>query len=156
MRILILALVLLVSSCTTQKKAEKWYRNNKAELAKLCLDCFEDKKDPVYIKGDTRIDTLEVKGDTVTVEGDCPDGTKIEVDCPPNKTITINSARIDTIYKDKWQTLAHLEVQNELIQDLSVKLAIATEQKNNWRAFALWGWGLIIIFTLYKAITWRK
>lgn len=81
------------------------------ELAKLCLDCFGDKKEPIYIKGDTitTVDSI-LRVDSVRVKVDCPDGTK--VDCPPTNTITriVKSHSTDSIQVDRWQTLAYIKI----------------------------------------------
>ncbi len=100
--------LLLLAGCTTQRKAEKWYRGNPVELAKLCLDCFGDNSTPVYVKG--RTDTIP--GETIYIKGDsipCPDGTKIKapdvkVPCPPA------TQRVDTAFRDRWETLARIKV----------------------------------------------
>lgn len=109
----LLSICLIITSCMTPVKLEKrskdFYLNNKPKLAELCLDCFGNKSDTVYKKGDliTKIDTvLDSVPYVVTV--DCPDGTKAKADCPPNKTIIIDNSRIDTAFFDTWQTTAQL------------------------------------------------
>lgn len=121
--IYILVALILTGCATTEKKAKNYYLNNKDQLAELCLDCFEDKKEIEYIKGDTiiKLDTL-LKTDSVKVQIPCPDGTII--DCPPSitKYITQHSHSTDTLYRDRWQTLAELELFKGKSSDLKAQL----------------------------------
>src|SRR5690625_4325519 len=98
--LIIIAISLLLGSCTTSKKAKRYAYNNKEELAEWCADCFPVKESEL-IKGDTIRDTLfnEVIDTLYKIEVDCPDGTIIHADCPPNKTVykTINTHTSDTI-----------------------------------------------------------
>src|SRR5690606_22291785 len=118
-----LFLLLLFSGCVSVEKAERVMRAHPTELSKLCADCFPVKESEI-VKGDTvvLIDTVsEVVSDTIRVNADCPDGTVVTVDCPPNKVVNrvIKSHTTDTLkvrdtayervleyerdeYKDKW------------------------------------------------------
>lgn len=86
------AAVLILGGCASVKKqrsrAHEFFREHPAELAELCGDKFPPKIEyrpgkPIF-KTDTTVVT-----DTVKVTVDCPDGTQVEADCPPNKTTTI-------------------------------------------------------------------
>lgn len=87
-----LVILVLLSGCMGVKKAERVMRAHPVELAKLCSDCFPVKPIEI-IKGDTivkfdsitRVDSIRVE-----VEADCPDGTRVKVDCPPNRVVTRN------------------------------------------------------------------
>ena len=84
-----LVILVLLSGCMGVKKAERVMRANPVELARLCADCFTVKPIEV-IKGDTivRVDSItRVDSVRVEVEADCPDGTRVKVDCPPTKTV---------------------------------------------------------------------
>lgn len=98
--LIIIAISLLLGSCTTSKKAKRYAYNHKDELAEWCADCFPVKESEV-IKGDTIRDTLfnEVIDTLYKIEVDCPDGTTIIADCPPSKTFykTINTHTSDTV-----------------------------------------------------------
>lgn len=79
----------LLTGCIGVKKAERIMRSHPVELAKLCADCFPVKPIEI-IKGDTIVlldSVIRVDSVRVEVEADCPDGTKVKVDCPPTKTV---------------------------------------------------------------------
>lgn len=155
---LLLILVTISSCATTERKARDYYLGHKDKLAKLCLDCFETSLKPVYIEGKTvtRIDTL--KGDSVFVMVDCPDGTKMKADCPPNEKIVINNSRIDTFRADTWQTIAkvkmlegRLEDNSELITRLNKEVESERKAKDGWRKLGLIALGIIGVYGLLKA-----
>lgn len=102
MKKLILIIPILIfcfSSCMTQKKqqriAHSYFSMHPDELSKICSNnfSFETIK---YLPGKvtTKTDTVTKK---VIVTADCPDGSKIPVDCPPKETITIDNSRVDTV-----------------------------------------------------------
>lgn len=91
--------ILCFASCMTQKKQQRiahaYFSLNPGELAKVCSQnfSFETVK---YLPGQvvTKKDTVTEK---VIVTADCPDGSKVPVDCPPKETITIDNSRVDTV-----------------------------------------------------------
>ena len=115
-KLLILCLLVIIYlaffSCTTQKKATRYFNENNKELAELCLERFPIREKT--IRGDTiRItDTLKVI-DKVPVFVDCPDGTKKE--CPPKeiKYIKTTEQVTDTIIK--------IDTRNEAILKHDIK-----------------------------------
>lgn len=127
MRIIFLFLLLGIvsSSCNTklrqQVKAHNYFNKYPIELAALCGTKFPPEEKyipgkPIVIPGDT----VEVR-DTVTITVDCPDGTKVNADCPPNKTRTV---------RDTIKITDTLQVANTaLITDLNYKIATLEGQK---------------------------
>ena len=139
------AVILLLTSCaTTERKAKNWAYNNKEKLAEWCADCFPVKESEV-IKGDTiiRVDTIsEVISDTIRVNADCPDGTTVVVDCPPNKIVTriVQSHTTDTIkVRDSAQEKV-LESRLDLYKGMFEEMK---KSRDNWRKTALWLIGLL-------------
>lgn len=160
----ILLLLLLVGCKTTEKKARGYYLQNQGELAKLCLDCFGDKKEVEYVQGDVILDTL-TQIDSVIVNADCPDGAVVSVNCPPNKNVYITEKRIDSVFRDRWQTLAKIkEVESDLeksvvkIDKLESAKDKAGKSRDMWRSIALWliaGCGVVILIIVLKNKIWR-
>ena len=139
---LIIILYFAFTSCASQrqKKAHRYFNENKVELAELCKKEFPIV--PKYIKGDTITvrDTLKVV-DTIPVYVDCPDGTKKE--CPPKekKYIETVKAVTDTIVKsDERQEFILREEIKELKTDNKNK-----DEKIRKLTFALIGMILILI-----------
>lgn len=156
MRYLLLLSCLFLFGCTTQKKAENWYRNNKAKLADLCLDCFGDKKDPEYIKGE-EIKIVEKVTDSVFLSVECPDGTILEPKCPPQ--YKVYPVRVDTIRMDRWQTLAEIESLKGVVVDKSEEISIINEKlikekrsKEQWRYITLIALSLVGVYLLIKSL----
>ena len=160
--IYILVALFLVGCATNEKKAKKYYLNHKNQLAELCLDCFSDKKEIEYIKGDTitLVDTL-LTVDSIKVQIPCPDGTII--DCPPGitKYITKHSYSTDTLYRDRWQTIAELELykgktddlRNELykLNNLYQKEKESRKKLQKWFIILFSINGIYVIFRLVKS-----
>lgn len=156
-RFWILMMVFITGCATTEKKAKNYYLNHKDELAKLCMDCFPPKVE--YIKGkDIYLpqDTVFTKGETVYVQGDCPDGTKVSVGCPPKDTmkIYVPILRIDTVTRvdsaaiKYWQGefIKADKAKNELI----LEKASEVESKKEWRK-----WALIFGLVIAVGIGWK-
>lgn len=81
--------VILFASCVTEKKASRYMREHPNVLAGICADEFppniEYRPGKPILKTDTLIQTDSV---IIEVNVDCPDGTVVKADCPPNRTIT--------------------------------------------------------------------
>ncbi len=159
--VIIIATVILMASCVSVKKqrsrAHEFFREHPEELAEICADKFAPKTEftpgKTIIKTDTTILT-----DTVTVTADCPDGTHVEVECPPNKTITIrdtirvrdtirmeNTARVEQ-YRLKAEEQARMLATEKILRERA-------EEKAKQRGWLLLGLFLAIIFVgfiIYK------
>lgn len=123
--IMSLLCILIFSGCMTQKKQQRiahaYFSIHVDELAAICASNYPD--ETKYIKGDVivKIDTVT---DSILVSVDCPDGSIQIVDCPPNKTITIDNSRVDTIEVLSTSVKAQLHDQSNKIRDLQIELAI--------------------------------
>lgn len=154
---LIIATLLLFGCKVTEEKARNYYLDNKGKLSKLCLECFDDQKEPEHSKGDTIVvldSIISIDTVKVSVIADCPDGAKVFVDCPPTKVIErIKYSHItDTIYKDRWQTKAHIEIIES--ENLKLKTDILNKDKiiNSWKKIALFSLGFIGVYLLIVSI----
>lgn len=148
-------LLLLLSGCVSVEKAERVMRSHPKELAKLCADCFPVREIEV-IRGDTvvLIDTVsEVISDTIRVNADCPDGTVVTVDCPPNKIITrvVKSHTTDTI---KVRDTAYERVLSDERDDYRDKWANVEQSRDTWRKRAILGWGILLALGVGFGVRW--
>lgn len=74
----------LLTGCVTEKKAKQYAYANKEKLAEWCADCFPVKEQTVKIDTVTLLDTFTtIDSIPVIVTVDCPDGTQIQKECPP-------------------------------------------------------------------------
>lgn len=136
--VVIVWIVAMLSSCATQKKAEKFYKKHPIELAKQCAEKFPIVEQ--YIKGDsvTVYDTLwglETRIDTVTITPDVV--TKIVEKTVPKivtKTITVH----DTVIKENTAKTAVLSSENAKLKldnvELNVKLSAAIQRGDDFRS----------------------
>lgn len=150
-----LFLLLLFSGCVSVEKAERVMRAHPTKLAKLCADCFPVHESEV-IRGDTvvLIDTVsEVISDTIRVNADCPDGTVVTVDCPPNKAVTrvIKSHTTDTI---KVRDTAYERVLEDERDEYKDKWANMEQSRDMWRKRAIWGWGVLLALGVGFGLRW--
>lgn len=143
-RLLILSSVFLLISCaTTEKKAKNYYLNNKDQLAQLCSDCFPVKESEI------KIDSIFIKGKTITrtdtVQGDCPDGTKVKIPCPKCKENTPDTI---IVYKEvKVRDIAHEYVLESKIKESNEQLTLTTDKytKEKEKSAGRLKWLLILI-----------
>jgi len=148
--------VLLFTGCkVTEKKAKEYAYNHKDKLAEWCADCFPVKESEV-LKGDTivLIDTVsEIISDTVRVQADCPDGSVVMVDCPPNKTITkvVRTHSTDTI---KVRDTAYERVLKDERDEYKDKWANMEQSRDTWRKRAIWGWGILFALGIGFGVRW--
>lgn len=152
--IILIVSLLFTASCTTQRKAEQWYRGHSTELAKLCHECFPVKKSEViegkiiYLPSDT-VYTASV--DTVTVTADCPDGTKVKTKCPPcvNKEVIKKVLRVDTI---KVEDTAHIKVLEDEVRVLEINFDKEHESKKMYRKYFFITLGLVCLYLLFVSV----
>lgn len=148
--------VLFLTSCkVTEKKAKEYVYSHKDKLAEWCADCFPVKESEV-LKGDTviLIDTVsEIISDTVRMQADCPDGSKVVVDCPPNKVITkvVKTHSTDTI---KVRDTAHERVLSDEVKEYKDKYANMEQSRYKWRKRAIWGWGILVALGIGVFLRW--
>lgn len=155
--ILILLSVLTIVGCkVTEEKARKYAYDNKDKLAEWCTDCFpvkelDIKTDSIFIPGKTitRIDT---------VQGKCPDGTIIEMPCPPAKEKTPDTIRIVKNIKVR-DTAKEYQLNSELIkekkehEETKEKLTEIIESRNKYRKYFFISLCIIVAFVGLKLVS---
>lgn len=162
-----MVLVVLFAGCATQKRKENrarnFYLDNKDKLAELSSTVF-----PVtegFKKGQQIIlpsDTTRLKGDTVYVEQDCPDGTKVQFKYIKGDTLKIYIPihQTDTIVRERTDKMDVL--RNELTganRDLiktETKLADVTQESKNktwWIVGLSVGYVLLLAFWIFRNYT---
>lgn len=138
--------VMLFSSCVTEKKARNYYRVHPEKLAEICSDTYPPEVKyipgkPVYLKGDS---TVVI--DTVTITVDCPDGSKVVKDCPPNKTTRIRDTILitDTLEVISTQALATIDKMGNQVAVLQSKYDKMVEKsdllKESNKEKTKWNW----------------
>lgn len=153
--ILTVVLLMLLPGCNTHKKFVKYAATHKVELAELCAENFKPEtltvagKDTVII----RTDTLFTPGDSVR----CPDVLEpstgkirtVYAQCPPGKTITRETFRVDTIYQVNTARVFELTAK---LDRSDKELKEKTAQYNKWLAIGLVGMviGVVLLFMLLR------
>lgn len=161
--IYLLLLVIVTSSCATklkqQVRAHNYFNKYPNELAEICAIKYPPEVKyvqgkPVLVQGKPI-----VTRDTVQITVDCPDGTKVKADCPPNET----SFQTDTITIRDTAYVANTALINTLTYTISalqgkvdsqvsdIKELKATIRKRNIQLASI-GVGvlLISIFGIYR------
>lgn len=151
--LIILSIFLLIGCKVTEEKARKYAYNHKDKLAEWCADCFpvkeiEVKTDSIFTPGKTiiRIDT---------VQGKCPDGTIIEIPCPPVEEKTPDTIRI--LNNIKVRDIAQEEVlRNNLAKEqqehekTKEKLTEVTDSRDKYRKYFFILLSIIVAFVGLK------
>lgn len=153
-------MVFVAGCATTEKKAKKYYLENKDELAELCSDCFPVKSEfkpgkPIQLPSDT----VYRPGIPIIMMADCPDGTQKPVECPPNDTIEIYTPiQIrDTIVQADSAAIYYWQAQHTKVtaEKKEVELEKAGEIADK-KFYRKWFWilaaviGLNILWRLWK------
>lgn len=155
-RFIILLLALSLASCATKKKAEKYYRNNPLELAKICSETYPPKVEYRPGKPIVSSDTVVVRDSVlVEIEVDCPDGTVVKADCPPAEKIYVNNivTVTDTAYVINTARVEYLE------GTLAVKEAdiiMLEMDRDNWKrkASSRLRWSIVLGLIVGVRILW--
>jgi len=133
--------------CTTERKAINYMDKHPDVSSKYCGDRFQSV--PKYIKGkdSIRIDTVEVKGDSV----ECPpvingtDTVRVKVKCPDQKVLTKTINRVDTIYVQNEAKIVYLS--RALIKS-DENINKEEERADTWRKWALWSLGVNLVLLI--------
>lgn len=99
-RLILMAIIALMASCTTQRKVDKWVNNNPMYLANKCATEFPVKEGIIKGKTDT---VTEIVTDTVKIKMDCPpdkEGKVVTLECPPNEYIYKYIHSTDTLLRE--------------------------------------------------------
>lgn len=165
--ITIIAILLVITGCATVKKRERRARSFYVEypdkLASLATTLFPSQS--IYKAGRQvagKADTVLLKGDTVFINVDCPDGTKIPVKYVKGDTVKmyIPILQVDTIEKPNTVELNHWKSEERKESEARIKaetaLAVSKQESNN-KTWWIIGLGLLSGLTfaglVYKSIT---
>lgn len=147
--LIILFAVVLLASCTTQRKAEKWMDKNQKEAAEYCAFRFPA-QESIVVRDTTLFDTVLIEAEGVLYSGgdsgltvptwrpfddkDLP----FKVKCPPTKVITKTRYRDSIITKVDGALLASLRFQvgeqGRRADNLQHELQLAKTDGAKWKA----------------------
>lgn len=160
MVVLIIIMTWMVS-CTTQRKAERFYKKHPDKLAQKCAETFPVKDsivvidsvhfDTLYIEGEPVIirDSFFIKGDTIV--------RQITKECPKVQTITKVIRHDSIIYRRDAAyeaTLEHeLAAKETALGALQSKYDDTKDARNKWRLWCLITWGIIAAFLSIKILS---
>lgn len=121
---ILIVYAILVSSCTTETKVQKWLNNHQLKQAEWCSQKYPVKTE--YVKGEEilKVDTTFVKGDSIP----CPEtvqGKIVKVKCPDNKAIYSTILRVDTVVKENTAQVSYFKG----LYDLETVELIKTKDK---------------------------
>lgn len=143
----LVAILLFVGCGINERKAKEYAYNNKDKLAEWCLDCFPVK--PIEVirgKVDTVVnEVLRIDTTRVTVKADCPDGTIVNVDCPPEKIVT----RVVTTHSTDTVKVVDTALER-VLSDTKVRVQIESDRADKWRNYFVMLLGISIAYVLIR------
>lgn len=145
----IIIMAFLFTGCMTGKKAVYWMDNHAFKAAQYCNSRFP--VDTVLKPGQTITlqDTIFQSGPSIPCPVRSGYDSLIYVKCPPNRTITIQKIRVDTLPVTNTRQISSLEGQISTLQtnvgNLSNQVTSLKKGRNVWRSIAILA--LVIIFT---------
>ena len=154
--LLLCALVVMLSGCATQKKAEKYYKLHPEELAKKCAaefplkDTFITRTDsitridtvlqlePVYI-----FDTLYVNGEPQVITRECPQSSIVTKYINTDRFLYVRDRAFEQTQSDSIQQLQKEKgkLQNDNSKLLGEKAQLQTQVKGEKK----WMWWFIAL-----------
>lgn len=159
--LLILFLIYSLTSCTTERKATKYFNNHLEKLAPLCVETFPP-KDSTVTKDSIRFDTLYIEGEPVIlkdsfyIKGD----TVVRVitkECPKVQTVIKTEIKEVTHYVENTAKVKVLENvianDNKTIQKQAGQIE---DRDNKIKGKNGWIWKLIIVVAIETIILFRK
>lgn len=165
-RLILIALVIFMAGCATQKKKENrarnFYLDNKDKLAELSATIFPVKDE--FRKGEQvalKPDTIFREGKVSFVYVDCPDGSKVKTQSGRRDTIEvyIPILQTDTIIRGDEATIQHLknEYAKANIEKMKVEMLLSQEkEESKQRLYWIIGLSLgYVLYGLYKAFRSR-
>lgn len=157
-------IIFMLSACKIKEhKARNYYLDNPEKLAKLSDMVFPIRGE--YKQGEEikmTPDTMYLQSDTVIVQADCPDGTKVSVKCPPCDTVKIYVPvlRIDTAVKYDDRASAGLRIEMAKIEKSNIELRVKlelTERESKNKTWWIVGLSLLSALSfaglVYKSIS---
>lgn len=152
--LLIISLFLSLWSCTTERKAQRFYNENPEKLAALCANEFPV-KDSVIVRDSIRLDTLYLETEPTILK----DSFYIKADtivrvitkkCPPAATI-VKTIRHDSIIIRRDTAKEAVLIGNNAKCREALNIAVNRLEKRN--KTIVW---LIILLTLETIYIFRK
>lgn len=141
-----------VTSCTTERKAIKYFDKHQLVAADYCASKYP--VIPTYIKGKDSIieKTVEVKGDSIP----CPPNEKgevVKVKCPDAKLVYQERWRTDTVVKENTAKLSALQLR---YNDLDKQHAIQSDKLSEARKWRVWFFVLAGLLGVYALLRLRR
>lgn len=156
--IMVLWAMILISSCTTERKATNYMNNHAFAAANYCASAFPVRDSIIYKTGQTitKSDTTYLRGDSIA----CPPvdhipeaGKLVYVKCSPSKIIHDSIFKTDTINVIRENTAKTAALTGQLAI-ITTKQKEAENGRRKWRQRALITWAICLIgiggFTLTK------
>jgi hypothetical protein len=147
--LLVLFLGFLLTGCTTQRKAVKYFDNHGFAAAQYCAGAYPVKDSTVYLHGQTTVvhHTDTIPGDSIPCpveKGTLNQGTPVYVHCPPSTHTIDTITRTDTtvLYRENTARVAALTGQLAVNTDRAEK---AENGRGKWRLRALITWGILAL-----------
>lgn len=153
-----LLIILALASCTTQRKATKYFDQHGFQAAQYCAAAFPVRDSTIFIPGQIKVihHTDTIPGDSIPCPEQLPGQPPAVVHCPPSIHTTDTIIRHDTtlVIRENTAKTAALQQQLTLSIDRTEK---AENGRGNWRKRALWTWGILLFvgggYILYKTQT---
>lgn len=147
-----LCILASLTSCSGKKAFTKYASKHPEILAKECLDKFPAKETYIQGKIDTLINYQTIKGDSVECPKALPNKV-VFVKCPDSKVMIKTLIRVDTIIKKDSSALYLLNVQNEKVKSLELKIKELKQDKRQlymWLIFLIIFIGINLYFKIKK------
>lgn len=153
--------LLILTGCTTQKKASKYFNNHPDQLAPICAEKFPV-KDSLVTRDSIRFDTLFIEGEPVILK----DSFYIKGDTVV-KVITKECSKVQAIYKTVTKDSIHyventarakvlenaIEAGNKKIKQIGDSLTKAEDKIKHKNKLIWW---LIIVVAIESLWIFRK
>lgn len=144
--IAVLWAMLLITSCTTEKKAVGYMNSHAFTAAQYCANAFPV-RDSVIYKHSIKTDTLTVQGEPATIyDTILQNGKEIIVEkkipCPPVQVV--QHTNYDTAFVIRENTAKTAALSNQLAI-ITSKQKDAENGRRKWRQWALITWAIIAV-----------
>jgi hypothetical protein len=149
------------ASCTTQRKVEKWNDKHPVKAAAYCTETFPVIEwikyrdttlfDTVLKPGETRIDTVITKGDTVIIKRECPPSQTITKTVTKEKEIRVRDSAWALMLMDNINQLEGISADKD--KEIAIakdRLGEAKKSRNWWMWACLLTWGVCALYVVLK------
>lgn len=143
---LLIILAIFLAGCMTPKKVTRYLNNHGFEAAQYCAISFPVRDSTIYVPGEKiiRTDTSYVPGDSIPCPAIEPGQPPTKVMCPPAQIVTKTITQHDTttVIRENTAKTAAFQIQ---VTQLTSRADAAENGRSNWRKWALWTWGILIV-----------